>query len=309
MRCNAANGTSSNGSNGASNGGSSGSSSGGIAAGEEITISYGSNKSNLALLSCYGFQIPGNVNDAQLLAPVFSGCLAAAGGIAGFDSALLEGAAAKRRDSLQQQRQQQREHDGPPQQRQQQFGHTGALDLPACAYDGQQTVQRCQCAIAASPVRAETLHGESQQQQVQQQQQVAQQPVQQLPQQGSKQDLQLQRYLAQLILYQLQQMACLCGSSIEDDSTELRRLLDKQQQRVDRRQQAQGAVTIGNDGGSSCAAGREDFSSSGPSTSIDSVAVQRQVLEARIEQKLVLRECETLCTELLAVIEQKLVGV
>ncbi|WIA15539.1 hypothetical protein OEZ85_002173 [Tetradesmus obliquus] len=54
-----------------------------ILAGSEVTISYGSNKSNLALLSCYAFFIPGNPGDAQLLRPIFKGCLAAADGITG----------------------------------------------------------------------------------------------------------------------------------------------------------------------------------------------------------------------------------
>jgi hypothetical protein len=63
-------------------------------AGSEVTISYGSNKSNLALLSCYGFFIPGNPGDAQLLRPIFEGCLTAADGIAGFDKELVTAAAA-----------------------------------------------------------------------------------------------------------------------------------------------------------------------------------------------------------------------
>uniref|UniRef100_A0A383V6P8 SET domain-containing protein n=1 Tax=Tetradesmus obliquus TaxID=3088 RepID=A0A383V6P8_TETOB len=65
-----------------------------ILAGSEVTISYGSNKSNLALLSCYGFFIPGNPGDAQLLRPIFKGCLAAADGITGFDQGLVAAAAA-----------------------------------------------------------------------------------------------------------------------------------------------------------------------------------------------------------------------
>jgi hypothetical protein len=64
-----------------------------IPAGSEVTISYGSNKSNLALLSCYGFFIPGNPGDAQLLRPIFEGCLASADGIAGFDKELVAAAA------------------------------------------------------------------------------------------------------------------------------------------------------------------------------------------------------------------------
>ncbi|KAF6266327.1 hypothetical protein COO60DRAFT_447276 [Scenedesmus sp. NREL 46B-D3] len=65
-----------------------------ITNGSEVTISYGSNKSNLALLSCYGFFQPGNFGDAQLLRPMFEGCLAAAGRIKGFDQELVAAAAA-----------------------------------------------------------------------------------------------------------------------------------------------------------------------------------------------------------------------
>jgi hypothetical protein len=65
-----------------------------IEAGFEVTISYGSNKSNLALLSCYGFFTSGNTGDAQLLRPIAEGCLAAADGLAGFDQELVVAAAA-----------------------------------------------------------------------------------------------------------------------------------------------------------------------------------------------------------------------
>ncbi|KAF8057906.1 DEGP5 [Scenedesmus sp. PABB004] len=67
-----------------------------IRAGEEASISYGSNKSNLSLASCYGFTLPGNAADAQLLAPVFAAAAAAAAGGAGagFDAELLRAAEA-----------------------------------------------------------------------------------------------------------------------------------------------------------------------------------------------------------------------
>jgi hypothetical protein len=207
---------------------------GSIAAGQEVTISYGSNKSNLALLSCYGFQMPGNPNDAQLLAPMLTSCLAAADDIPGFDAVLLREAA-----SLAQEQQQ-----------------------AAWLGGAQGAAARQRCALSALP----------------------QAPASQ--QQLGSSDLQLQRYAAQLMLYQLQQMSRLCGSSAADDAAEL--------------QQLQRAV--------SGSRGSDESGKRLPSTAVDPAALQRQVLEARLEQKLLLAACTQLCEQLVGVIERRLSG-
>lgn len=199
-----------------------------IAPGEEITISYGSNKSNLALLSCYGFFIPGNRSDAQLLQPIFQTCSAVAEGITGFEPSLLEAAASARLQEI-------------------------ALQGDAAGnHTGDSAVQaaRVECAAAAMPV--------------QQQQQPA--DTGDGNQGSSKQQpqLQLQKYLAELILYQIQQMLKLCGTSVEEDAGELQQLQDVSRVAAD------------------------------SSSSLD-YAIQRQAVAARMEQKLLLLECKRLC--------------
>jgi flagellar motor protein MotB len=219
----------------------------GIPAGEEVTISYGSNKTNLALLACYGFFIPANPNDAQLLAPVFNICLAAAGDLQGLPAPLLQQAAEL---STQQQHQHEQE---------------AALQGPGVALLHPELVAaRRQCALQAIPT-LQGPDGVGQQGSVHQQQQPqeAQQGVQSQAGAGKSQQQQ-QRYLVQLMLYQLDLIFKRCGTSIEQDQ-------GVPQQLQDSADSATGAA------GSS-------------SPSLDG-AIQQQVLLARLEHKLLLREC------------------
>lgn len=193
-----------------------------ILPGSEITISYGSSKTNLALLSCYGFYIPGNCNDAQLLQPVFRSCVAIAG-ILGFEQEILERAVAGRLQDIQQ----------------------GAREAGEDSHLMQ--VARVQCAAAAMPVREEVVK-----------------PVAAAGASMRNSDqrlLQLQKYLAELIKYQIQQILKLCGTSVEEDTALL----------VDVRSPAGHA-----------------------SSSID-LAIKRQTVAARLEQKLLLLECQEIC--------------
>lgn len=98
--------------------------------GSEITICYGSNKSNLALLSSYGFFIPGNQNEARLLQPVFKAAVAAAGAVDGLQQDLVQAAVAARLQELQQ--------DG----------------INVAAADVQMQVSRLHCAAASLPVQS-----------------------------------------------------------------------------------------------------------------------------------------------------------
>lgn len=207
--------------------------SGGISAGEEVTISYGSNKSNLALLSCYGFQIPGNPNDVQLVAPVFKSCLAAAGsggggGGGGFDPQVLQEAAA-------------------------------GLLLKQTNNNNNSASQQQQLLLSPELVEAR------------QQSALAALPADQQAEGGpSKQSLQQQRYLAQLMLYQLKLIFKRCGTSIEEDLAELG-LLEQQ--------------GVAASGGSVCE------------------LVEQQAVSARLEHKLLLYECERLLDEVLLLLE------
>jgi len=94
-----------------------------IPAGEEVTISYGQDKSNLVLLASYGFVVPGNPNDRLMLPPSLAPlpgelpkarrrCAAAASW--SFDDSAAAGAreGATGAANMQQQQQQQREQSG-----------------------------------------------------------------------------------------------------------------------------------------------------------------------------------------------------
>jgi hypothetical protein len=199
------------------------SSSRGISCGQEVTISYGSNKSNLALLSCYGFQIPGNLNDEQLLSPILKSSLAAAGNnAAGFPEQLLQQAATQHAAAA--------------------AVAAGAEQQDATAADsaGHALLQpdlaaaRRRCALASVPVAAP----------------------------GQEQTVQQQQYLAQLMLYQLGLIFKRCGTSIAEDLQQLSQV-------------------------------RSDKSSN-----LDAAILQQAVL-ARLEQKLLLRECEGLLQQVL----------
>jgi hypothetical protein len=232
----------------------------GIPAGREVTISYGSSKSNLALLASYGFQVWGNPNDALLLAPIFASCCGAAGegDVQGFDAGVLgeaaaaveaaaEGAAAEAGD--------------------------GVAEAARLLGGAAAAAARRRCAVAAMPCAAHAAPG-------------ADAPTKQLQQ---------QRYVAQLVLYQLQQMGRLCGSSLHDDATELLQL--------------RGSLLAAAAGGArpAAAAAAAAVDDDGlPSTAVSAGAVHRQCLEARLEQKLLLRECVRLCEGVLAVIEARL---
>jgi hypothetical protein len=223
---------------------------GGISEGQEVTISYGSNKSNLALLSCYGFQIPGNSNDEQLLLPMFKSCLAAAGGLEGFPKQLLQQAAESAANQQQQQQQQQQAACAGP-------GH--ALLQPGIA------AARRRCALTSLPTDSGI-------------------PPPPPPQQQQQQ----QKYLAQLMLYQVSLIFKRCGTSIEQD---LQQLADLSMDT------AAAAATAADGSGSSSVAG-----SSSSSAGLAG-AIQQQAILARLEQKLLLKECEGILQEVLELLE------
>lgn len=190
-----------------------------------MTISYGSNKSNLALLSCYGFQIPGNPNDEQLLSPILKSSLAAAGNVAGFSVQLLQQASAQHAAA----------------------SAASGQDAVAAAGAGHALLQpdlaaaRRRCALASLPAAA--------------------------PEQEQAMQPQQQRYLAQLMLYQLGLVFKRCGTCIAEDLQQL------------------------SQGSSSSSKGELD------------AAILQQALLARLEQKLLLRECEGILQQLLRLLE------
>lgn len=202
------------------------SSSRGIPCGQEVTISYGSNKSNLALLSCYGFQIPGNPNDEQLLSPILKSSLAAAGNLAGFSVQLLQQATAQHAAAA---------------------AASGQDAVAAAAGAGHALLQpdlaaaRRRCALASLPAAA--------------------------PEQEQAVQPQQQRYLAQLTLYQLSLVFKRCATCIAEDLQQL------------------------SQGSSSSRMGGLD------------AAILQQALLARLEQKLLLRECEGILQQVLRLLE------
>jgi hypothetical protein len=206
-----------------------------IAAGSEVTISYGSSKSNLALLSCYGFFIPGNPGDAQLLRPIFEGCLAAADGIAGFDQELVAAAAA------------------------------GVVTNSNHQQQDDVQMARQQCAVAALPVATAAGAGTT-----------AAGAGTTAAAEGSsiKESLQLQQYAAQLLLYQVRQMLRVCSTTGDEDTAALK-LLNNSEGR----------------------GSRED--------AFDA-AVDGSIIAARLEQKLLLQECESVGQHLLLCIQRRL---
>jgi hypothetical protein len=201
-----------------------------IAAGSEVTISYGSNKSNLALLSCYGFFLPGNPGDAQLLRPIFKSCLTAADGIAGFDQDLVAAAAAA--SSLMNQQQQQDDVQ---------------LARLKCAVDALPVIT----AVGAKAAATAAAEGSS-----------------------VKESLQLQQYAAQLLVYQVQQMLRLCGTTADEDAAALELLADCTER--------------------------------GSQEDAYAAAVDGSIIAARLEQKLLLQECESLGQSMLLCIQQRL---
>jgi hypothetical protein len=264
----------------------------GILAGQEITISYGSNKSNLALLSCYGFQIPGNPNDAQLLAPIFQLCLGVAGDSKGFPVQLLQHAA-QSVEALQQQQQQQGDSGS---------GH-GLLQPTLVA-------ARRACALAALPTDATTPYSPMQQQQ--QQQQDRQQLQQEMGKPDSnaalRQVLQQQRHLSHMMLYQLGLMSKRCGTSVSDDFVCL-----SEAQAHAAAAAAAAAVTAASEPAAVCADASTGSSTAAPGYDSSStsatwldLAIQEQALLARLEQKLLMQECEQILSQVLVLIEADL---
>lgn len=216
-----------------------------IPAGTEITISYGSNKSNLALQSCYGFFVPGNPNDAQLLQPIFNSCLAAADGIQGFDAELVAAAAAVERQQQQPQQQQLKQ----------------AVELQ---------LARRKCAVDALPIAPSAPDsGRS-------------------SSKSDKTSLQLQSYLAELILYQIRLIMQLCGTTAADDAAALGHL--------------RGSCSSA---ASSAANGSIGSAPSGQQRDVDA-ELCCSILSLRLEQKLLLEECRDVCTRLRACIGEQL---
>jgi hypothetical protein len=224
------------------------SSSGGISQGQELTISYGSNKSNLALLSCYGFQVPGNANDEQLLSPMFKSCLAAAGGLQGFSKQLLQQAAESAANQQQQQQQQQQAACTGPGQ---------ALLVP------RTRAARRRCALTSLPTDSYAPQQQQQQQE--------------------------QKFLAQLMSYQVSLVFKRAGTSIEQDLQQLADLAIAT---------AADAATAADESESSSPAGSSSSSSAGLAG-----AIEQQAILARLEQKLLLKECEGILQEVLKLLE------
>lgn len=226
-----------------------------------------SNKSNLALLSCYGFFIPGNVNDAQLLKPMFSSCLAAAQGVQGFEERLIKEA-------------------------------LGMLAAPAAATDTDDATEAdaisnsrsCRqagrallrashqrCAAAALPLAVSDA-ASSLQEEVDVEIECAASGVvvNDEPPKDPRKQLQLQRYLAELLLYQVQLVMRLLGTTTQEDELLL--------------QQLRAASVASADGG-------------GIIRDKDHLSLQ-QAVAARMDQKLLLLECQSLLKQLLAVLDR-----
>lgn len=191
-----------------------------IPQGGDITISYGSNKSNLALLSCYGFFIPGNHLDAQLLQPIFACCTSVVGDIGGFDARMIQAATRQRGLDI----------------------HGAGCQMS----NSEQGVQiaRVKAAAAALPADAPSAAGTSLD--------------------SSQPRLRSQKYLAELISYQVQQMQKLCETTLEEDASLLQNL------------QNAGHARDGNWGHLE-------------------QAIYLQNVAMRSEQKMVLIECRNLC--------------
>jgi hypothetical protein len=225
-----------------------------------------SNKSNLALLSCYGFFIPGNVNDAQLLKPMFSSCLAAAQGVQGFEERLIKealsmlaaSAAATDTDDA-------TEADA---------GGNSRL----CRQDSRALLRAShqRCAAAALPLAGSDAGGLQEEAGVEIERAACGVAVSNEPRKDPRKQLQLQRYLAELLLYQVQLVLRLLGTTTQEDELLLQQLR---------------AVSA-----ASAAAG-------GIIRDKDHLSLQ-QAVAARMDQKLLLLECQNLLKQLLAVLDR-----
>jgi len=198
------------------------------------------------------------------VAPIFKSCLAAAGSLEGFDPGVVQQAADRLNSAgpqiWEQQLQDPRLHDPGDQSK-------GLQELQS-VLTSELVAARRRCALACLPTDPKLA------QQQQQQQQQEENVLVQLTQQ--------QRYLAQLMLYQLGLIFRRCGTSVAEDALQLRE--------VAARSSSRGSCSDSDSG--RCCSGLE-------------AAICQQAVLARLEHKLLLHECEGLLQEVLLVLDSQ----